>query len=292
MNTVGKILVVLNFLLAIIAGVLVVFSVALRTPWKEAYLAKEREVQVLKAQRETNANIMIKILSDNKQGQLDIEQLKQTLKETEEQIKGIEASYTAKIDELNNKVKDSDISLQETVKAKERLIQEITFLNTSIKDREGSIIKLEGDVKKYRIEAVNYEQLAKARQTQNELLLEQVQDYSRKIARAEAGVNPDVMVIRDPNSPNPPTVQVNGKIELVDAKDTTLVQISLGTDHGVTKNHTLDVYRTRPKAEYLGMIRIVESYNHKSVARLVPAGNPAFRPQLRPDDLVTSRITK
>jgi hypothetical protein len=100
-------------------------------------------------------------------------------------------------------------------------------------------------------------------------------------------------VITDANAPNPPSVKVDGKIEVVDDKDgTTLVQVSLGRDQGVEKNHTLDVYRLRPEPKYLGMIRIVEAYNHKAVGRLISNGNPAFRPQLRANDLVTSKVTK
>ena len=84
-------------------------------------------------------------------------------------------------------------------------------------------------------------------------------------------------------------VQVNGKVEKVEGD---LMQISLGTDHGVLKNNTLDVYRLSPEPKYLGMVRIVDANLHHSVARLVPVGNAQFRTPLRVGDLVTSKLTK
>ena len=104
-----------------------------------------------------------------------------------------------------------------------------------------------------------------------------------------SGVNPDTAVITNPNQPNPPAVNINGKIELVDGD---LVQVTLGTDHGLAKNNTLDVYRVQPSPKYLGMIRIVDAKDHSSVGRLIPMGNAAFRPQLMKGDLVTSKITR
>jgi len=68
------------------------------------------------------------------------------------------------------------------------------------------------------------------------------------------------------------------------------VQISLGTDHGVNKNNTLDVFRTTPEVKYLGMVRILEANHRESVARLIPSGNAAFRIQLKQGDIVSSKI--
>ncbi len=91
------------------------------------------------------------------------------------------------------------------------------------------------------------------------------------------------------NDANPPNTMVKGKIEKVDPKDSSLVQISVGTDHGVNKNNTMEVFRTSPTPKYLGMVRIVDASPHHAVGRLiVPAG--LSRPQLREGDLVWSRL--
>ena len=141
--------------------------------------------------------------------------------------------------------------------------------------------------------ARSFEQVAKARQEQNQALLANIQELTRKLARLETGASTDAAVtIRDPNAPNPPITLVNGKIERVDGTDSTLIQVTVGTDQGVAKGNTLDVYRLSPEPKYLGMVRIVDAYQRKSVARFVYTGSAAFRPQLRVDDVVTSKINR
>ena len=59
-----------------------------------------------------------------------------------------------------------------------------------------------------------------------------------------------------------------GKIEVVDPKEPSLVQISLGSDQGISTNNTLYAYRLRPDVKYLGEIRVVDVYPNRSVGRL------------------------
>lgn len=178
------------------------------------------------------------------------------------------------------------------MKTKERLVEEITQLTKGIQDREATIVKLEADVKSFRGLAVTNESLAKAIQTRNELLLEQLREVEQKMARMQAGAN-NIAGIKISNGFNPPAVKVNGKIVKVDNIDNGLVEISLGTDDGVDKHNTLDVFRFNPEPKYLGTVRIVDAYHHKSVARLIAAGGPAaLRPQLKQGDLVASSVIR
>ena len=290
MNTVGKILVILNFLFAVIVGLLLVVDVALRNKWKEAHESVIKEAKVLEASLSSNKRTVDAILADYKRLQLDMESLKVERYNDEEKRKVKEAEYVAKVAELEVALKNKDLANEEVAKAKQRLTDEIAALTTNIREREASIIQLEASIKELRTTAVQFESLARTRQIQNENLLEQVRALSQDIARRDSGVvSADVMVIRNPNDPNPPAVDVNGKIEKVDID---LVQITLGTDHGVAKNNTLDVYRLTPEPKYLGMVRIVDANHHQSVGRLIPSGNAAFRTPLRVGDLVTSRLTK
>jgi hypothetical protein len=112
-------------------------------------------------------------------------------------------------------------------------------------------------------------------------LLKQNREIMDKLRLQPAGANPIVRT-----EFQVPTAEVNGKIEKFDGD---LVQINVGADAGLAKNHTLEVYRLTPEAKYLGMIRIVEVGAKSSVGRLVPAGNTA-RPELRVGDLVASRL--
>jgi RNA polymerase sigma factor (sigma-70 family) len=65
-----------------------------------------------------------------------------------------------------------------------------------------------------------------------------------------------------------------GKIIRVDDKSQ-LVEIDLGSDDGVKRKQTLEVFRLQPRAEYLGKLRIVEVEANRAVGRVV---TPSVRP--------------
>jgi hypothetical protein len=288
MNTIGKILVVLNFVFAIIVGVLLVFDFAARNKWKDAYEALKKEGAIVASSRDESVRANKSILNDLAQAVQTIDGYKKD-KEVLEIAKAVaEDKYKLDIEEFKQKLQDKDVNLAAIAAANQRFTQEIEGLNKTISAREQAIVKLEGTVKELTLKTLTSESLASARQQQNENLVEQIRALSVKIARLEGGLNPGADPIRNPNAPNPPAVLVNGKIEKVDGD---LVQIPLGTDHGLNKNNTLDVYRTQPEAKYLGMIRIVDANHHKSVGRFVAVGAQA-RPQLKEGDLVTSKLSR
>jgi preprotein translocase subunit YajC len=290
MNTIGKILVILNFLFAVVVGLFLVLYIANQNKSREAHEETLRNLKVMEESYKTTRQVIAKLTADYRTVQLDAETAKQALKEAEDRRKMQEDEYIIKIQERDNLLKDKDLTNAQSAETVKRMSQEIGHLTSVIKDRETAIVRIEADLKKLRSEAVQFEALARARQIRAEALLEQVQELTLALKRERAGVvNADVMVIRNPNEPNPPPAQVNGKVEKVEGD---LMQISLGTDHGVLKNHTLDVYRLTPEPKYLGMVRIVDANHHQSVARLVPVGNAQFRTPLRVGDLVTSKLTK
>jgi hypothetical protein len=66
--------------------------------------------------------------------------------------------------------------------------------------------------------------------------------------------------------------------------------ITIGSDAGLTKGHTLELFRINTasptQSKYLGTIRIVEAEAHQAVAQ--PLGRLSAPP--RPGDHVSSRI--
>ena len=288
MNTIGKILVVLNFVFAIVVGGLLVVDFAARNKWKDAHDALKREAEAVKLSRDEAVKVTKTILADLAQKQLDIDKYKLD-KEALEIAKTVaQDKYNLDVLEYQQKLLDKDTTLNLAAAAKQRLSQEIELLNKTIKDREKSINEAQTNIKVLTVKALSAESTVAALKEQNENLLERLRLAEVKLARLEGGLNPDADPIRNPNAPNPPATLVNSKIEKVDGD---LVQIPLGTDHGLNKNNTLDVYRTQPEPKYLGMIRIVDANHHKSVARFVTTG-PQARPQLKEGDLVTSKLTR
>jgi hypothetical protein len=66
---------------------------------------------------------------------------------------------------------------------------------------------------------------------------------------------------------NPPSEPVEGTVAKVDAKSG-LVTLSVGSDAGLEKGHTLEVYRVNP-AKYLGTVRVIQVTPHEAVAQPV-----------------------
>jgi hypothetical protein len=287
MNTVGKVLVILNFLFAVVVGAFLVVDVATRSQWKDKYFELLQVTNLTEKSRDVTKSVTGYVVRDNKDLQLALEQSVQKLKDQEDFAKAMKINHDEEIAVRDNKLKDADLSLKQALTAKQRLADEITVLNSSIKQRESTIIELQASVKMYRLQAQQFEAQSRTRQTQNEGLLEQVRALTVALHIKDTGVSPERMVIRNPNDPNPPPFKIDGKIEKVDGA---LVQLTLGTDHGLKENNTLDVYRLQPNPQYLGMVRIVDARPHSSVGRLIPAGTAAARQQLREGDLVTSKF--
>jgi hypothetical protein len=83
---------------------------------------------------------------------------------------------------------------------------------------------------------------------------------------------------------NPPSEDVEGVVKAVDAKSG-LVTISIGSDAGLTKGHTLEVFRLNP-AKYLGTVRIIEVTPQQAVAQ---PGSRMSAP-VQAGDKVSSRL--
>src|SRR5207253_10578692 len=81
MNTVGKILVILNFLFAVIVGGFLVVDFATRSDWKAAYTSLNRQVEVLKADRDTAVDSMNPLINKNKDLETKLETQKKDMDE-------------------------------------------------------------------------------------------------------------------------------------------------------------------------------------------------------------------
>ena len=94
---------------------------------------------------------------------------------------------------------------------------------------------------------------------------------------------------RDSSTPkNPPAEDIKGKVKAVDA-ESGLATISIGSDAGLQKGHTLEVYRLKPRPTYVGTLRILEVKAKEAVGKQV---EPRHRGAVQVGDEVASRITE
>src|SRR5262249_21704268 len=153
---------------------------------------------------------------------------------------------------------------------------EVTFLADVIKKREEEILKIQAEAAELRNKYLEKESQEKVAQERLAGLVVRVQEVEKKYADllikgAGGGVGPTSTMVRDASYQTPPPAFVKGRISKIDGTDRTLVRITIGSDVGVKEDHTLEVYRLRPRPEYLGRLRIVESHHHEALGRLMPS---------------------
>lgn len=290
MNILGKILVFLNLVFALVVGGFLLIDFQTRTNWKKAYDDLKREMTVAKQNNEVQNSTIKKLGAkvDEQTQKLSEEQEKHR-KAKDQAAKDI-AAYKLKMDKEMQLVTSTDLNINKFKTQAEALQQENKTLSKLVDIRDASLLKLEQEKDKYFKEAqqaLNERDLAISRlaslQDQHKVLT--LKFYETQVAK-KGGKGSG---IKDKNAPNPPPFYIKGIIEQVDTEDNALVLISLGKDNGIEVGHTLEVFRKTPSAKYLGLLRIEEVTAHKAVARLVP--NPYAAPvTLKKDDQVASQI--
>ena len=287
MTIVGKILVILVFIMSLATGAFFVIDYSTRTNWKAAYDTLSKEMVVLQANSQQYGPTTSRLNAEAAKFRAEAENLKQRLIDEEQKAKARETLLSGQIDDANNRAKDADLIIAKAQGESDRLRLENKDLTETIKKRESLILTLEKKNQEYRNDAVANENLAKAMQDRNATLLAQVQELTKALALAQTGKGLDNRASKDPNALNPPSTYVKGTIVKVHPEDKTLVEISIGSDQGVVKNNTLEVYRMKPRPEYLGTIRVLDARHQNSVGRLMREGTTTIR-QLQEGDIVAT----
>jgi uncharacterized protein YlxW (UPF0749 family) len=115
----------------------------------------------------------------------------------------------------------------------------------------------------------------------NKDLLERVAKYTTLLTRA--GISADISQIRGLESPPP----VTGQVTRVDPTNKR-VEISIGSDDGLVDGHQLFLFRTKPRAEYLGRVQIIKTEPDQAVARVL--GSTVQGKKIKEGDIVSSTI--
>lgn len=289
MNTMGKILVVLNFVMAVAVIGFILFNFAAQT--NNPQVAKQYETELTIARKTNQA-----MTDENSRAHARLNATKSDL-EKERQDRVVEqAQWAVKEAEMRKDSEDAKsladlakINFEKALAAQERMRQEIEGLKKTIEDREGRLVVLHQKYKDSQDLAMSLDRDLKFSQERNQILLERNRELEIIISNELVGKGAAAGALaKDPSSPNPPPKFVKGVIERVDTTDKALVRVSLGTDHGVKKDNTLEVYRMNPP-EYIGMIRIEDAHHHTSVGRLVRT--PGTQPRsIREGDVVSSSL--
>jgi hypothetical protein len=293
MTTLGKILVFLVFVAALALGGMMVYVAKTAPGWKAAYEDMEKRVTVLDRNAKAEAETRRK-LEDEKAA------LQKLLDNMGTDSQGAVARYKAIADEADKTRKTAETQRDKAVNnateaqaEAKRLQDEVKLQAKVINDREESIGKLQAEMLKYINESQNARNDATTAMRRAQSLMDQNKELLAKIAKIEKEKQPSQVLtarVTDPNYSNPPPVYVKGSIKEVDSVDKKLVTISLGSDNGVKKDMTLEVFRMSPKAEYLGRLLIVDADFRTAIGRLLPQSGSSSQVTLIPGDEVATRL--
>lgn len=159
-----------------------------------------------------------------------------------------------------------------------KLERDIAALKDQLKRREQIIIETKAQATRLEQDLLTAQALAKILQAQNRDLLALIQKLRREIPPPKQAL-----------ALNSPAQDVKGVVLKVDAKDPSVLQLSIDSDHGIARNQTLEVFRLKPAPRFLGTVRILDVTATSSVGRLIlPRGAKA--PEVRAGDQVGSRL--
>jgi len=112
-------------------------------------------------------------------------------------------------------------------------------------------------------------------------LRERVAKYTTALTKA--GLSTDVKTMSGIQSPP----QVTGEITKTDPRNK-MFEVSIGSDDGLVPGHELLLYRTKPRAEYLGRVQVVRVDPDQAVVRVM--GSTVQGKKIKEGDIVSSSI--
>jgi chromosome segregation ATPase len=215
------------------------------------------DAQAASQQATKSLDSRIRTLED--QNKRDLAQIEQVRKDLEV------ANQTAKtsLDEVEARRKET-MALRDQKSAVEKQANEYQLRQAELNDRIREL-----------------ERMLDTATKNNSSLREQVAKFTTLLQRS--GISADITQITGRENPPP----VTGQVTKVDPTNKRL-EISIGSDDGLVVGHELFLYRTTPRAEYLGRGQIVAVDPDQAVVRVV--GNTVQGKKIKEGDIVSSTI--
>ena len=265
MTILGKILVILNLVFALVVGGLVVVVYSRSTNWEAAYHRADEYYKAARADADQSREDAKKARADQQTFQADVNKRLKEEDTIRENLKGELAAAKKEADDAKDardkRQRELDIALEDG----KRLQQEKETLETALKQRDEQNKTLLAKYGELNQEATTVRLLNESLRDRNMVLAKQLKAdediiKNNKLVTPGPGGGTPVPVYPDKN--------VDGYVTKVDERNG-LLSISLGTDSGIDKDQTLDVWRieTNNNAKYLGTIRILNAEAKQAVAR-------------------------
>jgi hypothetical protein len=264
MTTLGKILVGLVLLLSLFVVAAITVDFVGRT--KRQVVIDRLENDLKKSQSSYEA-------AGEQRKQME-GQLNVTLAATQQKLddaskeRDLAKEQRAKADQALIAAKQEQDKLQNTAKQLQATIEnreaEVKNLDERLKSLVASNAKLIDENKELSKKKIEFEIAFDSAKERNTNLMQQYQELLKQFEAYRLG---DGAKMRAGLARNPPPEDIKGSIKGVADKDG-LVTINLGSDSGLARDHTLEVYRLKPAPQYVGMVRILEVRPNEAVGKL------------------------
>jgi len=285
MTKVGKIFAVLVLLMSLAVAFEILIWYKTSTPWAIAY--KNARGLIEDAQK-SSAAAYKDADTARAQAKAELDKAAASLKKLQDEV-----------DALRAQLGDKDKQLADEKNKNTRLDAQVNGMQTEIaqrtKDVEQLRVALEKEQKdnldliKQKNEFLNAKTLAEIQRDgfkdKNFQLVKQIEELAKENAKLSLSRGATTTTAMKVSDKNPPAEKLDAQVRGM--TDTGLIRISMGSDQGLARGHTLEAYRLNQTTQkYLGTVRVMTVTPTEAVCQ--PVGKLAAPIQV--GDRVASRI--
>lgn len=219
------------------------------------------------------------------------------------EVKSMKENVTKEVDQKNNEVQrakteadaakrafeKSQIDLKAALEELDKRRQEVARAYETIKQKNSELAQLVTDKTNAMNLKTQFEVAASSLTARNQSMERQIKDLTEQVESLQVMLNDPTKRLTTKSTTVGDVVPVPNDVEgIVKAVGNDgLVSISIGSDAGLLRGHTLEVFRLKPQPMYLGRMTIKEVSPHEAVGQII---DPKFRKLVQPNDIVANRI--
>jgi hypothetical protein len=259
MTAIGKIFVIINLLFSLVVAGFIVMVYAKAANWESARKQWQSWQQASDASRTA---VEKELEQERANRSKEVAELQQQVKDKQKDIDAAKAETVAK-DKALEEIKKSGNGSEGSIKAVQDQLkkrdEEVAGLEKQLQDLNESraqLVKAKNDANDAKVAA---DIKANSYQSKAERLEARVRETEMEIVRLRrtgsnggSGGGGSASLV---STSNPPPQSVDGVVTELSGD---FMRISIGSDAGLEKGHTLDVYRLKPTPQYLGQIRLTD----------------------------------
>lgn len=284
MTVLGKILAILNLVLSLFVGWLIVGTYVTRTNWHTAYTDLEKQLKVIRQDA-------ITYQAESEEAKGNNKTLTDKLRAADEKIKASEDLASVRVQELTRKLdaevaKNKALQINATGMTSEtgRRQSEVGFTTEKMTALQDKLKAMEKQLEDDRAAKVEAQIAANSERERNNNLLAQNEKLMKELQKRQQNGGAAPASVAGARK-NPPAEDVEGVVKATDPRSE-FVTITIGSDAGIQKGNTLEVYRLRPEPLYLGTIEILDVHANEAVGKPIMR----MRGQIQVGDQVSSSI--